>query len=55
MSMNRSGSGHSVGDAEMVEATGEDQELALGKLFSSFEFYLLCCFIFFFLSFCYWF
>lgn len=40
MSMNTSGSGHSAGDAEMLEATSEDQELALGKVSSFIEFNL---------------
>lgn len=40
MSMNISGSSHSAGDAEMLEATSEDQELALGKVFSFIEFNL---------------
>lgn len=30
MSMGISGSGHAIDDAEMLEATSEDQELALG-------------------------
>lgn len=35
MSMNISASGHSLGDAEMIESTTEDKELALG-MFSVF-------------------
>ena len=39
MSMNISGSGHAV-DADMLDATSEDQELALGKFSDAIEFNL---------------
>lgn len=35
MSMGISGSGHAVDDAEMLDATSEDQDLALGKFLMS--------------------
>lgn len=40
MSMNISGSGHAI-DAEMLDATSEDQELALGNFSDAIEFSLL--------------
>jgi hypothetical protein len=40
VSMNTSGAGHSGGDAEMLEANSEDQELALGKFCLFYPIYL---------------